>query len=303
MIAELLRTGKSLEPRLPQGVYADLKHTYRSYRRVRTERTRHGNLLIGMMDLLFPEYHGVFKDLTGKSSVAALRFCPVPSRIQMMSLDEWMLGVRHCFEGQRLMVAKLREIYKLAQDSIGIPEEEESLVSDVEYLLALLAVLNNRITILERKLLELLRNINGYEHLLSIPGIGSLTAAGILAEVGNIQDFHKSKEVVKFSGVQPTEEQSSQHRGKSSMTKKGSPGLRNALYLAALNLVRCNPVFKDHYDHLVHRDKRPLSKMKALGAMMNKLLRIVYALMSKGEDFDSQKASPQQDKEVALVAV
>jgi transposase len=194
-------------------------------------------------------------------------------------------------------------MYELAKDSIGIPEEEESLVSDVEYLLTLLALLDNRMAILERKLLELLRNINGYEHLLCIPGIASFTTAGILAEVGNIQDFHKSKEVVKFSRVQPTEEQSSQYRGKSSMTKKGSPGLRNALYLAALSLVRCNPAFKDYYDYLLHRDRRPLPKMKALGVIMNKLLRIVYALLSKGEDFDPQKAFPQQSKEVALTAV
>jgi transposase len=87
MIAELLRTGRSLEPRSSQGVYADLKHTYRSYRRVRAERTRHYNLLIGMIDLLFPEYHRVFKDLTGKSSLAVLHFCPVPSKIQEMSLN------------------------------------------------------------------------------------------------------------------------------------------------------------------------------------------------------------------------
>ena len=65
------------------------------------------------------------------------------------------------------------------------------------------------------------------------------------------------------------------------MSHKGRPRLRTALFFAAMRLVRVDDAFARQYQHLQTRDKNPLCKMQALGALMNKLLRILWTLMRK----------------------
>ena len=63
------------------------------------------------------------------------------------------------------------------------------------------------------------------------------------------------------------------------MSHKGRPRLRTALFFAVMRLVRWDEAFAQEYLHLQTREKNPLTKMQALGALMNKLLRILWALM------------------------
>ena len=65
------------------------------------------------------------------------------------------------------------------------------------------------------------------------------------------------------------------------MSHKGRPRLRTALFFAVMRLVRVDEAFAREYQHLQSREKNPLTKMQALGVLMNKLLRIVWALMKK----------------------
>jgi len=67
MAAELLRTGKFTETRLPQGHYADLRSAYHAYYSLGRQRTRTTNLLGALLDSSFPEFHTVFKDISSKT--------------------------------------------------------------------------------------------------------------------------------------------------------------------------------------------------------------------------------------------
>ena len=63
------------------------------------------------------------------------------------------------------------------------------------------------------------------------------------------------------------------------MSRKGRGRLRRALYFAVLRLIRSDPSFSKLYKELQAREKNPLVKMEAIGALMNKLLRILWSLM------------------------
>jgi hypothetical protein len=65
------------------------------------------------------------------------------------------------------------------------------------------------------------------------------------------------------------------------MSHKGRPRLRTALFFATMRLVQDDDAFARQYLHLQTRDKNPLCKMQALGVLMNKLLRILWALIRK----------------------
>jgi len=63
------------------------------------------------------------------------------------------------------------------------------------------------------------------------------------------------------------------------MSHKGRPRLRTALFFAVMRLVQVDDTFARDYQQLQQRDKNPLTKMAALGVLMNKLLRILWALI------------------------
>jgi len=68
-------------------------------------------------------------------------------------------------------------------------------------------------------------------------------------------------------------------RSQTPMSHKGRPRLRTALFFAVMRLVRLDEAFAREYQHLQGREKNPLTKMQALGVLMNKLLRILWTLM------------------------
>jgi len=131
--------------------------------------------------------------------------------------------------------------------------------------------------------------------------MGIITAAGILAEIGDIQRFGRIKGPVKLAGVNPSEKQSAGFRGKSVMTKKGQALLPPNKEHSAVGLVLNNKAFCDYYYSLRRHEVRPLGRMNAIGALMNKLARVVYAILKKGEPFNAEKVFPiNQQKEVVL---
>lgn len=292
-IADMLRSGRFMQTVLPYGIHAELRRSYRHYCRLRTELTQKRNLLIAAVDSLFPEFRRVFKDILGKTAVATLRTCASPNLIRKLSLEDWQSLVQfhykgRCFKGKK----KVCLVYHLAQDSVGIPVEEQSSLREITLLLQSLAGIQCQMQTLEADILHYLRQIKGYELLLSVTGMGSITAAGILAELGDMQRFGRIKGPIKLAGINPSEKQSGEFRGKSVMTKKGKTFLRTALYLAVLALISHNRAFQEYYQSLRNRQVRPLSGMKAIGAVMNKLLRVVYAILKKGTPFNEHLIYP-----------
>lgn len=113
--------------------------------------------------------------------------------------------------------------------------------------------------------------------LTSIPGVGPVTAATILAELGDLRAFTRARALSAFAGLSPRQYQSgSSLRGRTRMSKKGNPRVRSILYMAALAAVRGDHPLGRYYHHLIAQGK---PKMSALGAVMRKLLVLMRALI------------------------
>jgi transposase len=131
--------------------------------------------------------------------------------------------------------------------------------------------------------------------LLSIFGLGAINAAGLLAHIGPIQHFSGVKQLTKLAGIQPVENRSADHgSARTPMSKKGRAGLREVAFHSVIGLLRHNPVFRGYVKRLTERapHAHPLKKREALGAAMNKLLRIVYALLHTGQRFEADRLTP-----------
>ncbi len=118
--------------------------------------------------------------------------------------------------------------------------------------------------------------------LLSVKGIAILTGATILAEIGDPKRFRRAGQLVKLAGIQPTPNRSGRkQRSATPMSHQGRPRLRSALYFTCLRLIRVDQRFIQRYQYLQNREENPLTKMQALGVLMNKLLHILWALMKQ----------------------
>jgi transposase len=126
----------------------------------------------------------------------------------------------------------------------------------------------------------------------SIPGIGHLTAALLLAELADVRRFDDANEVVAFAGLNPRQRTSgSSVRGQTHLSKVGNPTVRHILYFPALAARRFNPLIAPWCDQLQARGK---PKMVVIGAAMRKLLVIAYGVLKSGQPFDPhyQHAAP-----------
>ena len=120
--------------------------------------------------------------------------------------------------------------------------------------------------------------------LTSIPGVADTTAAAILAELGQMNQFSAARQVAAFAGLVPKIRQSgSSVRGRSTLSKRGSSRLRHSLYFPAIPAMRFNPLVRALAERLRERGK---AKMVIVAAAMRKLLHIAYGVLKSGKPFD-----------------
>lgn len=119
--------------------------------------------------------------------------------------------------------------------------------------------------------------------LTSIKGIGDHSAAIILGELPAVDRFDHVKQVTAFAGLTPGQLQSGQTRRDGGLVKMGSKQLRTALFLPALSAMRHNPLLKAFADRLRQRGK---GKMTIVGAVMRKLLHLIYGVLKHQQPFD-----------------
>ena len=118
----------------------------------------------------------------------------------------------------------------------------------------------------------------------SIPGIGNLTAAILMAEIKDINRFDSASELASYAGLSTQRRQSGTSvRGRSRLSKIGNATLRKALFFPSMSARRHNPIVKAFCERLSARGKQT---MVIQGAAMRKLLHLVYGVWKNGRPFD-----------------
>jgi transposase len=286
-IADLLRTGKFTDTQLLHGQYAELRQYATLYERLKSERTRHTNRLHSAVGQLFPEITSEFNDLSGLTVRAILRNHAAAVTIRRLSRAEFIGAVRDDFEGQRLYVSRLRKVYRLATISVGVRDGVQALQLMVQQELRILTLLERQLEETCEAMTNTFLALPEAKYMLSIPSLGLVTAARVLAEIGDPSYYHNGRQWIKLAGSQPVPNLTGRKtRSKTPMSRKGRSRLRTMLYFAVLRLVQADDAFAREYLRLQRRETNSLTKMQALGALMNKLLRILWALIRKQTYYD-----------------
>jgi len=287
MVGDLLRTGKYTETRLLHGQYAELRQYVTLYTRLERDIRRQKNLIRNTAGQLFPELPRAFKDFTGATAMAMLRHHATAIEVQQMSQERFIAGVRADFQAQRLQVSKLRRAHELAARSVGLKDGVQALQQALWLHIESLEVLQRQRDDTCTALVDCFVAMPEAPYLLSVHGLGVITAATILAEIGDPSHYTSARQLIKLAGTQPVFNASGRKtRSKTPMSHKGRPRLRTALFFAVMRLVQVDETFARTYQRLRQREENPLTKMQALGALMNKLLRILWALIQKRTLYD-----------------
>jgi transposase len=182
----------------------------------------------------------------------------------------------------------LEQMSTQEKNRLDLCEEGDELKEDI---LAHLAFLKAQVKQLKKRLsaaIETHPEIAAQQQLLvSIPGIGEHTAAIVLAEIGPIELFTSARQLAAFAGLTPRESLSGTSvKGKTRLCKIGNPRLRKALYFPALAAIRYSLPMQQFRARLLANGK---NKMQVVGAIMHKLIRIIYGVLTSEQPFNPDK--------------
>jgi transposase len=275
VIADIIGLGHALSVVIPEGAAAELRRLTLARERSIQRRTALYNQLQDLVFILFPEFLQVMKDVKTKTVQYLLRHHPMPHDIVKCGLETLVSILKRVSRG-KLGRGRAQALYEAAGRSVGIQEGKRGILLEMEEVLCGLEGCNRFIEKVEEETVRYLQEIPYRDSLLSMKGIGAVTVAGLIGEVGDFRQFHTLGEILKLSGLNLFEISSGKHKGNRHISKRGRPLLRKLLYFAAINTVRKGGVMHACYQR--HLDKG-MPRIKALIAIARKLLGILFALV------------------------
>lgn len=242
--------------------------------------------IIALLDQVFPEYDTLFSDTFGVTSKEVLSKYPTPEDLLTVSTGKLTTLLEKASRG-RLGREKAKQLKAAAVTSFGVSFAKDAFAFQIQQLIEQLDFLEGQITELEEQISSLLEQTGSY--ITTIPGIGDTLGAIILSEVGDIHRFDAPNKLVAFAGLDVRVTQSGEFTGtRQKISKRGSPYLRRAIWLAASRAAFCDPVLSTYYQGLRARGKHHLT---AIGAVSRKLCNTIYTILK--EDRPWQPVPPR----------
>jgi transposase len=281
VIADIILLGHTLSIVIPEGDAAYLRRLNNARERHVRERTALVNQLQQLVFLLFPEFKKVINDIKCRTPLYLLKRYPTPEAISVLEVHALGEEMRKKSRG------KFRErhadmLITLARNTIGITEGVSGLSMDIRHILVQLEMLKDLIAEIESEMERALGRIPYSSKLLSMKGLGVVSVAGIIGEIGDFKKFGTQPEIMKLAGLDLYEISSGKMKGQRRISKRGRSLLRKILYYAAIQTIRKNGILHEYYTRLTDRG---MKRMMALVAVSRKLLGIIYAIVRDNSEY------------------
>ena len=284
LIAEVIRFGQFGTTSMADENILAMRQLCRYRDSVISSRTEIKLRIGTIMEQIFPEYEKQFSSLWVSTSMGILEKYLTPENIENAPIDE-LFEIIKDKSHNRLTKAKAISIKEAAADTFGIKIAQDAFSFQLKQLIDRMNFLDKQIEALDCQILEYYEKFDCYLH--TIPGIGMIAAAAILAEIGDINRFKSSSALVAFAGIDPTVRQSGEFSSTHNhMSKRGSPYLRHAIFLAATTCSFHNSPLNAYY-----KKKRAQGKhhLPATGAVARKLTTVIYAVLRDGKPYEPKK--------------
>ncbi|KKL44869.1 hypothetical protein LCGC14_2361370 [marine sediment metagenome] len=295
VIADIIELGHALTVVQPEGPAAELRRLTHARERAMQRRTAIFNQLQDLVFVIFPEFSQVFKDVKVRSAIFILENCPTPEDIIKYKLKNLITTLRKVSRGQ-LGEERAKELYAAAKTSVGIKEGRQSILFEIKEILSIIKTTEDFVAEIEAEMSLHLEHIPYSRFILSIKGVGDITVAGLIGEVGDFREYKTISEILKFSGLDLFEISSGRHKGQRRISKRGRSLVRKLLFFAAINVVRKGGIMHGYYQGCLARG---MLKMKALIAVSRKLLGLILALVRDHSEYIENYTVEQDLKKAA----
>lgn len=271
------------------------------------ESAQRKNKLISICDELFPEFTQILKDPNLPTALAIRKRFPTPAALVSASLSA-LQEVRG--KNRSLSDAKLLELQRLATQSIGTkdPARVRGLTFEQEQIIAELELIQRHLEQLDTELIQIVEHCREGRILTSIPGIGPLQAASIIASIGNIANFERASQLKSYFGWAPKVSQSGYTLDSARLTPRGQRQMKRDMYLIVWQAIRLKDCeWSKMYERLVpikcsfnERTRQYVGRGKVMGRIAGQIISVIFVLLKKDQETLSKCSSSAQPPEPAL---
>ena len=281
-VAELARIGLARPSYVPDDATLELRELVRFRWHLADQLGDAKRRILNVLDKVFPEFAEHISDPFGATARELLSRCASASEfasVELGDLTQWLHDASH----HQLGHSRAQALQTAARDSLGLALECLAPVAQVELkaLLAQISLIEQQINAADAMLELAIAQQAPY--VLSVPGLYGLLAATVVAEMGDVDRFARADQAVAFAGLDASVFESGSFKGtRQHISKRGSPHLRRALYLAAFHAVRVDAEMAAYFER-----KRGQGKhyRVAMVAVSRKLLARAFAVLRSKQPY------------------
>ena len=252
-----------------------LKSLCRSREQLIKERSKFAVLLTNELDKSFPELKPFFNNMISSTLLYILEKYKNTDHIALMKDYESLRKLSH----GKFTYAKFAQLKELAKNSVGYHNDNTDLL--ISTYVSIYNDFTLKIEPIDKQISIIIKELK--PKMLSIPGLGDISAATILSEYGDISNFSSPNKMLAFAGLEPSIIESGTLQSNGKMVKHGSGHLRYVIMNTAVSILRYSPAFYDYY--LKKRSEGKCHRV-ALSHVCKKLIRVIYSLEKYNNDFD-----------------
>jgi len=238
--------------------------------------------VIALLDQVFPEYERLFSDTFGSASKELLLNYQTPEDLLEISSAKLASLLTKASKG-KFKMAKAEQIRDAAADSFGVSFAKKAFSFQMRQLIEQINFIEKQLGELDKEISSLLAQTNSV--ITTITGVGPVLGAAIIGEIGDITRFDSPRKLVAFAGLDASVSQSGEFTGtQGKLSKRGSPHLRHAIWMAASRACFCDPTLSDYYKSLRARGKHHLT---AVSAVARKMCNIIFTILKENRPYES----------------
>ena len=274
VIAETIRFGRYKASSVPQEKLLALRELCRNRFYLIDMGSDLKRKITALLDQVFPEFEAQFDSIFSKSAIAVLKQYPTPEKLSRAQTGK-LTEVLWTASNGRFGEWKARQLKELARDSFGISDCEGAYSALLLLYLDQLQSFQDSAASLEIRIGEIFSQFDST--LTTISGIGPVLGAVILSEIRDISCFASADKLAAYAGLNPKVKQSGETKSSAAhMSKRGSPYLRRAIWMAGMIAVQHDPMFKAYYEK---KAAEGLRYMNIIGHVSKKMTAVIFAVM------------------------
>jgi len=274
VIADVIRFGRFSETVVPQDKQFALREMSRNRFYLTDCVSDLKRKVTALVDQVFPEYETLFSGIFLVSSIEFLIKYPTPELVRRVRADTIAsLLIKH--SNGHFGRAKALALKDAAQRSFGVPDACGVYSDLIRAFLTQIKFIQGQIDALDAKINTIMKDLD--TKITTITGVGAVLGAVMLAEIGDISRFKSAEKLAAFAGIDPTVKQSGDFVStKNHMSKRGSPYLRRALWMASVCAVQSDPMFRAYYEK---KAAEGMKYMKIIGHCTKKMANVIFAVL------------------------